>query len=148
MVDRIAPSQRSALMSRIRGKNTKPELILRKLLFKMGLRYRIHQNNLPSKPDIVFNNAKIAIFVHGCFWHQHNKCKFAYLPATRKDYWLPKLKKNVKRDKEAISNLRKNKWKVHVVWECDLKNNKKSTDIAKRIASQVWRMSARHYKQD
>ena len=111
-------------MSNIRGKDTKPELAIRKILFSKGLRYRLHVKNLPGKPDIVFCSSKVAVFVNGCFWHQHQNCKDAFVPSTRQDYWLPKLKKNVQRDREAIINLENMGWKVHIIWECYFKDRK------------------------
>ncbi len=124
-------------MSHIRGKNTKPELALRKLLFSKGLRYRLHPKDLPGKPDIVFRSSRIAIFVNGCFWHQHKGCKDAFIPSTRKDYWLPKLSRNIERDKEAISKLKKMGWKVYVIWECFFKNEEVLNDMIDQIENSV-----------
>lgn len=121
MTDIFTPSERSDIMSRIRGKNTKPEILVRKLLFSKGLRYRLHQKNLPGIPDIVFKTARVAVFINGCFWHQHKRCKDATLPTTRTEYWIPKLANNIERDKKAIRRLKKSGWKVHVIWECALK---------------------------
>lgn len=117
-MDTLSPEQRSERMGRIRAKDTKPELVVRSLLSSMGCRYRLHRRNLPGVPDIVFPAKKRAIFVHGCFWHQHKRCRYSHVPKSRKDFWVPKLIKNQKRDKENLCRLRSSGWKVLVVWEC------------------------------
>ena len=109
---------RSYIMSRIRSTNTKPELIVRRLVYRMGYRYRLHARSLPGAPDLVFPSKRKAIFVHGCFWHSHEGCPRAHVPRTRLEYWLPKLERNRKRDAEAIEQLVKAGWKVLTVWEC------------------------------
>lgn len=111
--------RRSALMSRIRSGNTKPEIAVRRLLHALGYRFRLHRRDLPGRPDIVLPRHRLAIFVHGCFWHQHPGCRLASRPKTREDYWLPKLAGNVQRDERAYENLRATGWRVAVVWECD-----------------------------
>lgn len=120
-------------MSHIKGKNTKPELAIRKILFSKGLRYRLHIKDLPGKPDIVFRSSRVAIFVNGCFWHQHKNCKDAFVPSSRKDYWLPKLERNVQRDSEAVASLGKMGWEVHVIWECFFKDSELIKKMAERI---------------
>lgn len=105
-------------MSGIRGKDTKPEMIVRKALFSSGFRYRLHRRDLPGAPDIVMPGRKIAIFVHGCFWHMHTNCKFAKLPSTRTEFWSTKLHGNAVRDQFAIKALQSSGWRVLVVWEC------------------------------
>ena len=105
-------------MRRIRSSNTKPEKIVRSLLHRMGFRFRINQNNLPGKPDIVLKKHSTIIFVHGCFWHGHRNCKRSNTPKTNRDYWINKIQTNVKRDKKNIRELKKQGWKVIVVWEC------------------------------
>lgn len=114
-------------MSRIRGRNTKPEMAVRKLLFSMGYRYRLHRKDLPGKPDIIFTSRKKAIFVHGCFWHQHNSsdCPLVAKPGSNKDFWEKKLRGNVERDRKNLNALKALGWDVLVVWECDLRNVKK-----------------------
>lgn len=107
-------------MALVRSKNTKPELAVRKLVFSMGYRYRIHESGLPSKPDLVFSRKKKAIFVHGCFWHRHAGCKKATTPASNTDYWLPKFSRTVERDRESLSDLQAMGWTILVVWECEL----------------------------
>ncbi len=120
MVDTISEERRSWNMSRIRSKNTKPELIVRSLLHRLGFRFRLHVKDLPGKPDIVLPKYKTVIFVHGCFWHRHNDCKNSVIPKSRTKWWLEKLDGNVKRDKKALENLSVLGWKTIVIWECEL----------------------------
>ncbi len=115
---------RSRLMARIRSKNTAPEKAVRRLLFAIGYRYRIHRKDLPGNPDIAFFSRRKAIFVNGCFWHQHPGCSRATIPATNQDYWIPKLERNRKRDREAASALKLRGWRVLTLWECELSNAK------------------------
>ena len=112
--------KRSEVMSNIRSTNTKPEIIIRSLLFRNGYRFRIHQKTLPGKPDIVFAKYRTVIFVHGCFWHNHSKCKEGRIPSSNSVFWKEKLKKNINRDKVNISKLKDLGWKVIVVWECEI----------------------------
>jgi DNA mismatch endonuclease (patch repair protein) len=116
---------RSEQMRRIRGKNTKPELIVRRLIFSMGYRYRLHQKNMPGQPDIIFPSRKAVIFVHGCFWHQHpdSDCKISHLPKSNAEYWQQKLARNQARDAEHESALLALGWHVLVIWECQLKDS-------------------------
>lgn len=116
------PDVRRAVMRANRGKDTKPEIAVRRLLHAMGYRFRLHRRNLPGTPDIVFPSRRKAIQVHGCFWHQHEGCRRATLPATRRDFWLPKLARNKERDKEAETRLRTLGWEVETVWECQLRD--------------------------
>jgi DNA mismatch endonuclease (patch repair protein) len=111
--------RRSELMSRIRSGDTKPELAVRKLLHALGLRFRLHRRDLPGKPDIVLPRFRTVIFVHGCFWHQHPGCKLASDPKSRREYWIPKLAGNVRRDTLAQAALRASGWRVEVIWECE-----------------------------
>ena len=112
--------QRSKNMSAIKSKNTKPEIAVRKILHSMGYRFRLHRKDLPGSPDIVLPKYKIVIFVHGCFWHRHENCKYASTPKTRKEFWENKFNKNIKRDKKNFKELKKLNWKVLVIWECEL----------------------------
>lgn len=114
-------------MSRIRDKNTQPEIAVRKLLYGMGYRYRLHGKDLPGKPDIIFKGRKKAIFVNGCFWHGHEdpSCKIYRPPRTRTDYWHNKIDRNRARDIKNISKINDIGWECLVIWECELKNNKK-----------------------
>ena len=119
MTDTVNTAQRSAIMSKVKGKNTKPEMALRKGLFSLGFRYRIHCDSLPGKPDMVFPKYKSVIFVHGCFWHSHG-CSRSRIPKTNSIYWKSKILKNAKRDRVHIEKLNEMGWRVIVVWECDL----------------------------
>ena len=111
-------------MSRIRSKGMKPEMIVRQLVHGMGYRYRLHRNDLPGKPDLVFGPCRKVIFIHGCFWHQHPDpdCKIARLPKSRLDYWIPKLERNFERDCEHQNQLEREGWKVLTVWECEIRS--------------------------
>lgn len=106
-------------MSGIRSKNTGPEVSVRKLLHGLGYRFRLHRKDLPGKPDIVLPRHRLAIFVHGCFWHQHGGCRLASMPKTRQDYWLPKLAGNIARDAGASQKLQQQGWTVATIWECE-----------------------------
>ena len=121
MTDVFTPEKRSDVMSRIKGRNTKPERVVRSLLHRMGYRFRLHRTDLPGKPDIVLPKYKSVIFVHGCFWHRHKDCKFAYTPKSRTDFWIKKLESNANRDQKIIGELTALGWKVITVWECDLR---------------------------
>lgn len=122
MSDIVASATRSRMMSGIKGKNSRPEIIIRKLLFAAGHRFRLHRKDLPGTPDIVLTSRKVAVFVHGCFWHMHTNCKYAKLPSTRQEFWQEKLAGNVKRDQKAIDALMSSGWRVLVVWECSTRN--------------------------
>jgi DNA mismatch endonuclease (patch repair protein) len=115
------PEVRSYNMSRIRSKDTKPEMLVRKFLFSKGFRYRLHVKDLPGKPDIVLPKYKTVIFVHGCFWHGHIGCKYFVVPKTRTEWWLNKINTNKKNDLKAMKALKKNHWRAITLWECDLK---------------------------
>lgn len=127
MPDVHSPTQRSYNMSRIKGKDTKPELLVRKFLFSKGFRYRVNDKRLPGKPDIVLPKYKTVIFVNGCFWHGHDGCKHATLPKTRIDWWANKLAKNQENDRKYYSALQIAGWMVIVVWTCDLQTQPKQT---------------------
>jgi len=122
MADVHDKKTRSYNMSRIRSKDTKPEMIVRKFLFANGFRYRLHDKKLPGKPDIVLQKYKTVIFVNGCFWHGHTNCKYFVLPKTRSKWWREKIEKNILNDKVKHSMLKDMKFKVLVIWECDIKN--------------------------
>lgn len=108
-------------MRRIRGKNTMPEISVRRLIYSAGYRYRLHSKKLPGQPDLVFSKLKKVIFVHGCFWHMHSKCPKGRPPQSNIDYWLPKLQENKRRDRRITRELRRNGWAVLVIWQCELK---------------------------
>lgn len=121
MVDIVSPAVRSRMMSGIQGKNTKPEIMVRKMLHAMGYRFRLHQRDLPGVPDIVMPGRKVAIFVHGCFWHMHGGCRFAKLPSTRAEFWKAKLQSNIDRDQSSTVKLNALGWRVLWVWECSIR---------------------------
>lgn len=121
MADIVDQQTRSRMMSGIRGKNTKPELALRRPLHALGFRYRIHAKGIPSKPDIVLPKYRAVIFLHGCFWHRHEDCRYATVPATRPEFWAAKFDANVARDAAVQSALRESGWRVGTVWECALR---------------------------
>ena len=114
--------QRARNMSAIKSKNTKPEIAVRKLLHSMGYRFRLHRKDLPGSPDIVLPKYKTVIFVHGCFWHRHENCKYASTPKTRKEFWNKKFTENKKRDLEIQEKIKNLDWKSVVIWECETKN--------------------------
>ncbi|WP_134674714.1 DNA mismatch endonuclease Vsr, partial [Pseudomonas viridiflava] len=118
IVDKVT---RSRMMSNIRGKNTRPELVVRKFLHANGYRFRLHRKDLPGNPDIVIPKLRVCIFVHGCFWHRHEGCKYSTTPKTRIDFWNEKFKKNVDRDCKAQAELKKLGWTVITIWECQTK---------------------------
>ncbi|MHB1332517.1 MAG: very short patch repair endonuclease [Sulfuriferula sp.] len=125
MVDVVDKATRSRMMAGIQGKNTKPELLVRKYLHSKGLRFRLHAKKLPGKPDLVFPKYKVVVFVHGCFWHRHAGCKYATTPSSREDFWANKLSENVARDSYQIAALIGLGWRVFVVWECELRESQK-----------------------
>lgn len=127
MSDRLTPEKRSWNMSRIKGKDTKIEVEVRKYLFSKGYRFRKNDKRYPGKPDIVLPKYHVAIFVHGCFWHRHEGCKDATTPKTRTEFWLEKFDKNVKNDQIKQEKLRELGWKVIVIWECELKRSFQET---------------------
>jgi len=133
MADVHSKEIRSFNMSRIRGKDTKPELIVRKFLFSKGYRYKLHDKTLPGKPDIVLPKYKTAIFIHGCFWHGHEGCKYFVVPKTRTEWWLKKIKRNQELDQLALEKLKETDWKIITVFECDLKTDKKEKTLLKLI---------------
>jgi len=112
-------------MSLIRSRDTLPEKIVRKVLTNLGVRYRLHSKQLPGKPDIVIKKDKLAIFINGCFWHQHKGCKRKTMPKGNRNYWKPKLERNVAKQKADIKALRKDNWKVGIVWECETRDGDK-----------------------
>jgi len=124
MTDIYSKKKRSEIMSKISGKETKPEIIIRKYLFAQRFRYRKNDKRFPGKPDVVLPKYKTAIFVHGCFWHGHKNCKYSNLPVTNTVFWKNKISENIKRDKENIKKLKNIGWQVIVLWQCKLRNRK------------------------
>ncbi|OYU12834.1 MAG: very short patch repair endonuclease [Comamonadaceae bacterium PBBC1] len=123
MTDVVDKATRSRMMSGIRSKDTKPELIVRKYLHAQGFRFRLNVNSLPGRPDLVLPRWRTVVFVHGCFWHRHAGCRFTYTPKSRTEFWQKKFEQNIQRDAAAVLALKKLGWHVIVLWECTLKNN-------------------------
>lgn len=123
-MDTLSPRERSARMAKVRGKGSKPEMLVRRLVHAMGFRYRLHDRRLPGSPDLVFPKLRKAVFVHGCFWHRHPDihCKLARMPKTRLDFWRPKLQGNRERDLRHEGQLEALGWQIFVVWECQMRD--------------------------
>lgn len=119
-MDRLTKARRSWNMSRIRSENTRPEVLVRALLHRNGYRFRLHRKDLPGKPDIVLSKYRTVVFVHGCYWHRHSGCKFAYEPKSRVEFWTAKFVDNVERDKRNRDALEALGWRVLVIWECEV----------------------------
>jgi DNA mismatch endonuclease (patch repair protein) len=135
MADVHSKEIRSFNMSRIKGTNTKPEMILRKFLFANGFRYRLHVKSLPGKPDVVLSKYKTVLFVHGCFWHGHNECKYFKIPSTRKEWWIDKINKTKLLDEQNKGKLLSAGWKVFEIWECELKD--KTGKVLQKLISEL-----------
>src|SRR3989337_1127452 len=131
-MDIIPKERRSWNMSRIRARNTKPERIVRSVLHRQGARFRLHRKDLPGCPDIILPRYLLVIFVHGCFWHRHNGCKYTYTPKSRVEFWKDKFERNVRRDTQAREELKNLGWSVGIVWECETRDTE---SIAIRIAA-------------
>ncbi len=137
MADVHDKKTRSYNMSQIKGKNTKPELLVRRFLHAQGLRFRIHDKRYPGRPDLVLPKYKTIIFIHGCFWHGHNNCRYFVTPKTRTEWWLKKLFRNKENDKKAVIALKKKGWRIITLWECELKPPKTAktlTSLAKKLS--------------
>ena len=130
-MDKISPEQRSRNMAAVRAKNTAPEVAVRSLLHRLGLRFRLHQAALPGKPDIVLKRHRVVIFVHGCFWHGHS-CPRGRAPTSRMDFWLPKLQSNRDRDRRCKAQLRAMNWRVLTIWECEARDVEKLSQRLKQ----------------
>lgn len=139
MADTLSKEKRSWNMSRIRAEDTSPEIKVRTYLHKQGFRFRLHRKDLPGKPDLVLPKYRTAIFIHGCFWHQHKNCRRANIPKTHLEYWAPKLDMNRKRDIRIRRALRSDGWKVIVLWECIVNNKNKSV---KRLSAMTKEITA------
>jgi DNA mismatch endonuclease (patch repair protein) len=133
MADVVDRETRSIMMSRIRGKNTRPELRVRRYLHAAGLRFRLHDQRLPGSPDVVFPAAHVVVFVHGCFWHRHPFCRYATTPAERQEFWLNKFACNVVRDQRNLLELERAGWTVFVIWECETKDEISLDELYWRI---------------
>ena len=138
MADTLTPYQRHINMAHIRSSDTRPEVILRTLLWRRGYRYRVNDNRLPGKPDVVFPKYRSVVFVHGCFWHGHNNCRSNHIPETNKDYWMAKIARNQERDQEVWRKLEAKGWSVIIVWECQLKKANLDATVA-RVAEEIVR---------
>lgn len=136
MADIVDPATRSKIMASIRGKNTKPELKVRRGLHQLGMRFRLHRRDLPGSPDLVFPKYRVALFVHGCFWHRHDSCRLAYTPCANSQKWGEKFKANVERDRRQFSQLQQAGWRVFVIWECALRVNDLS-DLLVSVATEL-----------
>ena len=119
VTDIVDSQRRSELMAGIRSRDTAPELVVRRIAYRMGLRFRLHRKDLPGQPDLVFPKHRLAVFVHGCFWHQHEACRYAHIPKSRTEYWKDKFNRNVARDRRNEQALRTLGWDVLVIWECE-----------------------------
>lgn len=137
MTDVFSEEQRSYVMSRVGSKNTKPELLIRSFLHRNGFRFRLHGKDLPGRPDLVLPKYKSVVFVHGCFWHRHQNCPKATVPATRRSFWEEKFERNQKRDRRNLFQLRKLGWRSIVVWECQLAKETTRRRIQKRLLAQL-----------
>jgi DNA mismatch endonuclease (patch repair protein) len=137
-MDRLTPKQRSENMSRIRAKDTRPERVVRSALHRLGYRFRVHRKDLPGTPDIVLPKHRLVIFVHGCFWHRHPRCRMAYMPKTRVEFWRAKFEKNIRHDKDVLRDLKREGWTIMVVWECQ------TQDTAELVERMVGQLSERH----
>lgn len=139
MTDIVDRATRSRMMSGIRGKDTQPEMVVRRALYARGLRFRLHDRSLPGRPDIVIKKHRVAIFVNGCFWHGHQGCRYFRLPATNPEFWDGKIAGNRARDARKVHALREAGWRVAVVWECAIRQGRPEliADLAKFITSEA-----------
>lgn len=130
MTDRLTPEHRSWLMSKVKSKNTLPELRVRKAAHALGLRFRLHRSDLPGSPDLIFPKHRVAVFVHGCFWHRHPGCPRASMPSTEVGKWQAKFKRNQERDAQNISQLSMLGWRPEIIWECETRSKE---NLARRL---------------
>lgn len=135
-MDIIGKQARSRMMGRIRGKDTKPEMAVRRLAHRLGFRFRLHRRDLPGSPDLVFSGPRKVIFVHGCYWHRHPGCRLAYDPKSNVDFWKKKFAANVARDEKALADLRNQGWDTLIIWECEAKD---SELVASRLSAYLGR---------
>ena len=135
MTDVHSPAVRSYNMSRVKGKNTKPEILVRKFLFSNGFRYRLHAKKLAGKPDIVLSKYKTIIFINGCFWHGHDGCKYFSVPKTKTEWWLNKIIGNISNDSRSIESLTNEGWNIIIIWECELKPKMRESTLNKLKAN-------------
>ena len=134
MADFLTPEQRSQRMAAVKQRDTPPEVALRRALHRLGFRFRAHVRQLPGTPDVVLPKYKTVVFVHGCFWHRHPGCNRTTTPSSNQSFWLEKFRRNVERDAEQISQLKKMGWHVHVVWQCELSTPRRVSEMASLLA--------------
>ncbi|MQP68392.1 DNA mismatch endonuclease Vsr [Niveispirillum sp. SYP-B3756] len=134
MADVVSKEIRSRMMASIRGKDTKPEMLVRQALTTAGVRYRLHRKDLPGAPDLVMASRRAVIFVHGCFWHRHKGCRYVKLPSSNVDFWRAKLDRNVERDRKVVDELIAAGWRILIVWECAIRRGANS-DLQRLIMS-------------
>jgi DNA mismatch endonuclease (patch repair protein) len=137
MVDTVSKEKRSEIMSKIRGVNTKPEIMVRQYLFSKGFRYTLHNKSLAGRPDISLKKYNCLIFINGCFWHGHLNCKIFSMPKTNKKFWQNKIETNINRDKRNLKELKRLGWKVIVIWECQLKNKRREKTLQRLVKAIV-----------
>lgn len=137
MTDIVSEEQRSYIMSKVASKDTKPELLVRSFLHRSGFRFRVHEKKLPGRPDLVLPKHQAVVFVHGCFWHRHNGCAKATMPATRVEFWREKFERNVARDLTNQADLRNLGWRVIVLWECEIATITAREDRLPRLTSEI-----------
>ena len=135
MADVLTPEQRRHNMQRVRGRDTQPEMLLRRSLHSRGFRYRLHRRGLPGKPDLVFPKHCAVIFVHGCFWHRHERCRYVTTPSTRAEFWQGKFQANVARDIAVRESLLEEGWRVATIWECALRRRAQVATVADQIST-------------
>ena len=145
MTDVMTPEQRSRCMAAIKGKDTKPEVMVRKFLFSKGLRYRLNNRKLPGSPDIVLKRYKTVIFVDGCFWHGHEGCKYFRLPKSNTSFWETKIARNIERDKESTRALKTLGWNVIRIWECELRNKNKREVALNKLFNDIVYSTVKRY---
>jgi DNA mismatch endonuclease (patch repair protein) len=132
-MDKVDAATRSRMMSSIRGKDTRPEMAVRSYLHAAGLRFRLHVTTMPGRPDLAFPGRRLAVFVHGCFWHRHESCRFAATPSAKADFWVAKFAGNVKRDQRQVRELETSGWRVITFWECESRNELALDELCWRI---------------
>lgn len=137
MTDIMTPEQRHKCMAAIKGKDTKPEMLVRRYLHACGFRYSLHCKKLPGSPDLVFRSLRTVIFIHGCFWHGHEKCKYYRLPKSNTEFWRDKVEQNRQRDSAVIQELESKGWRVFIIWECELKNKSTREATLRRISREL-----------
>ena len=136
-MDIMSPEQRSRCMAAVKGKNTKPELIVRRYLFSRALRFRLHDRKMPGSPDVVLPKYRTVVFINGCFWYGHEGCKYFRLPKTNSEFWESKISRNVSRDSEVVNKLEKLGWTVIRIWECELKNKHNQGAILQELYENI-----------